>query len=237
MQVYGREAGGGKIIPRRRKIYLAAEYLSRRAQVPKSLKKNPKIVAQCQKYPIPYLYTLSRTIPYLYTLNRTIPYLYTLNRTIPCLNTLSRTIPYLNTLSRIIPYVNTLSRTIPYLNTLSRTIPYLNTLNRIIPYLNTLRKKNKFSPKPSSCRQPIRIEHEKPRQPIRIVYHSAETYFILIHGLGTLLGPGHESAAIAYLNTWRVPDPPDQLTLLLLRSLIILDLDPYLNTLPNNALS
>ena len=26
--------------------------------------------------------------------------------------------------------------------------------------------------------------------------------------MGTLLGPGHESAAIAYLNTWRVPNPP-----------------------------
>ncbi len=147
----------------------------------------PKTVAQCRKYPIPYLYTLSRTIPYLYTLNRTIPYLYTLNRTIPYLNTLNRTIPYLNTLNRIIPYVNTLSRTIPYLNTLTRTIPYLNTL-----------KKPKFSPKPNSCRQPIRIEHEKtlkPRQPIRIEYHSAETYPILIH-----------CRNIPYLNTW-VGDP------------------------------
>ena len=35
----------------------------------------PKTVAQCRKYPIPYLYTLSQTIPYLYKLNRTIPYL------------------------------------------------------------------------------------------------------------------------------------------------------------------
>ena len=92
--------------------------------------KKPKIVAQCRKYPIPYLYTLSRTTLYLYTLNRTIPYLYTLNRTIP----------YLNTLSRLIPYLNTLSRTIPYLNTLSRLIPYVKTLSRTIPYLNTLRK-------------------------------------------------------------------------------------------------
>ena len=138
-----------------------------RAEVPKNSKKNPKIVAQYRKYPIPYVYTLSRTIPYLYTLNRTIAYLYTL------------------------------SRTIPYLNTLSRTIPYLNTLSRTIPYLNTL-KKPKFSPKPNSCRQPIRIEHEKtlkPRQPIRIEYHSAETYPILIH-----------CRNIPYLNTW-VGDP------------------------------
>ena len=135
--------GGVKTI-RRRNNYPG------RAEVPKNSKKNPKIVAQYRKYPIPYVYTLSRTIPYLYTLNRTIAYLYTLSRTIPYLNTLSRTIPYLNTLSRTIPYLNTLSRTIHYLNTLTRTIPYLNTL-----------KKPKFSPKPNSCRQPIRIENPK----------------------------------------------------------------------------
>ena len=179
-----KQSGGGIIIPGGRGC-------------PKNRKKNPKIVAQCRKYPIPNLYTMNRTIPYLYTLNRTIPYLYTLSRTIPYLNTLiriipyvntmsrtipylytlnrtipylhtlSRTIHYLNTLIRIIPYVNTLSRTIPYLitliriipylYTLSRTIPYLNTLIRIIPYVDTLRK----NPKPNSCRQPIRIEHEK----------------------------------------------------------------------------
>ena len=139
--------GGVKIIRRRN------NYPGRARVDQNSKKKNlkvPKTVAQCRKYPIPYLYTLSRTIPYLYTLNRTVPYLYTLNRLIPYLNTLnriipyvntlSRTIPYLNTLNRIIPYVNTLSRTIPYLNTLNRTIPYLNTLSRTIPYLNTLRK-------------------------------------------------------------------------------------------------
>ena len=97
-----------------------------------------KTVAQCRKYPIRYLYTLSRNIPYLYTLSRTIAYLYTLNRTIPYLYTLNRTIPYLNTLSRTIPYLNTLSPNIPYVNTLSRTIPYVNTLNRTIPNLNTL---------------------------------------------------------------------------------------------------
>ena len=60
---------------------------------PKIRKKNlkvPKTVAQCRKYPILYLYTLSRTIPYLYTLNRTIPYLNTLSRTIPSLNTLRK---------------------------------------------------------------------------------------------------------------------------------------------------
>ena len=97
-----REKGGAIIIPGGRRW-------------PKIRKKNPKIVEQCRKYPIPYLYTLSRTRPYLHTLNRTIPYI----------KTLSRTIPYLKTLSRIIPYVNTLSRTIPYLNTLSRTHPIL----------------------------------------------------------------------------------------------------------------
>ena len=104
-----REAGGGKIIPRQRKNYPAAEYLSRAgAGGPKVRKKNLKLhqtVAQCRKHPIPYLYTLSQTIPYL--------------------DTLSRTIPYLNSLSRIVPYIKKLSRTIPYLNTLSWTQPIL----------------------------------------------------------------------------------------------------------------
>ena len=71
-------SGGGKSIPRRRKNYPAAEQLSRAgAGGPKIRKKLavPKTVAQCRKYPIPYLYTLCQTIPYLYTLNRTIPYL------------------------------------------------------------------------------------------------------------------------------------------------------------------
>ena len=41
--------------------------------------------------------------------------------------------------------------------------------------------------------------------------------------MGTLLGPGHHSAAIAYLNTWSVPNPPppDQLTLSLLMNTLI----------------
>ena len=84
-----REAGGGKIIPRQRKNYPAAEYLSRAgAGGPKVRNKNLKLhqtVAHCRKYPIPYLYTLSQTIPFLYTLNRTIPYLNTLSRTHPIL--------------------------------------------------------------------------------------------------------------------------------------------------------
>ena len=210
---------------RRRNIYPG------RARVDQKFEKNlkvPKTVAKCRYYPIPYLYTFSRTKPYLCTLNRTIPYLYTLNRTIPYLkalnrtipylntlsrtitylntlrrnkpyvNTLSRTIPYLNTLNRTIPYLNTLSRNIPYLNTLSRTIPYLNTLSRTIPYLNTLRKNPNLaqnqilvgSQSESSTKKTL-----KPRQPIRIEYHSAETYPILIH-----------CRNITYLNT-RVGDP------------------------------
>ena len=63
-----------------------------------------------------------------------------------------------------ISYLNTLSWTIPCLRTLSRAIPHLNILSRSIPYLNTMS--------------------------------------------GTFLGPGHDSAAIAYLSTWRVPSPP-----------------------------
>ena len=178
----------------------------------------PKTVAQCRKYPVPYLYTLSRTIPYLYTLNRTIPHLYTLNRTIP----------YLNTLNRIIPYVNTLSRTIPYLNTLSRTIPYLNTLSRTIPYLNTLGKNPNLAQNQILVGSQSESRTLKPRQPIRIEYHSAEktqTLSARVEDPSRLSAHAEPSRlAIAYLNTWRVlhppPPPPDQLTLLLLRYIL-----------------
>ena len=301
----GEKFSGGRKIFRWRKNYPAREKQSGGGIIipggrgcPKNRKKNPKIVAQCRKYPIPNLYTLNRTIPYLYTLNRTIPYLYTLSRTIPYLNTLiriipyvntmsrtipylytlnrtipylytlsrtihylntliriipyvntlsrtipylitliriipylytlsrtipylntlSRTIPYLNTLIRIIPYVNTMSRTIPYLYTLNRTIPYLYTLNRTLPYLNTLSRfipyvntlsrtipyLNTLRKNPNLAQNQILVGSQsesstkktlKPRQPIRIEYHTAETYPILIH-----------CPNIPYLNTW-VGDP------------------------------
>ena len=129
------------------------------------------------------------------------------------------TMPYLNTLSRTIPYPNTLSRTIPYLNTLSRTTPYLNTLNRFIPKPNTLRKNPNLtqnqifvgSQSESSTKKPWNLVSQSESSitaPKRTLsYYIAETYPIVIHGWGTLLAPGHESAAIAYLNTWRVPTP------------------------------
>ena len=91
-----------------------------------------------------------------------------------------------------------MSRTVPYLNTLNRTIHYLNTLSRTIPYLNTLRQnpnlaQNQFlvgSQSESSTKKTLKL-----RQPIRIKYHSAETYPILIH-----------CRNIPYLNT-SVGDP------------------------------
>ena len=65
----------------------------------------PKIVAQCQKRPIPYLYTMTRTIDYAYKLPNAIAYL---NTCIPYLNTC---ITFLNTLTRLsAPYPNTLNR-------------------------------------------------------------------------------------------------------------------------------
>ena len=59
------EVGGGKII-RRLKKYPAAEYLSRPGAGGQKKRKNfsrknltlPKTVAECRKYPIPYLNTL-----------------------------------------------------------------------------------------------------------------------------------------------------------------------------------
>ena len=92
---------------------------------------------------------------------------------------------------------------IPYLNTLrDHSISLFITKNTVllhyrnIPYLNTLK------PYPKSI---------------------DETYPILIHGRSTLLGSGHESAAIAYPNTWKVLNPPpqtDQFRLLILTTLL-----------------
>ena len=168
----GKLSRGGVKTIRRRNNYPG------RARVGQKFEKNRKIVSQCRKYPIPNLYTLNRITPYLYTLNRTIPSLYTL----------TRTTPYLNTLSRFLPYVNALSRTIPYLNTLSRTHPIL--IHQEKPNL----AQNQIlvgSQSESSMKKTL-----KSRQPIRIEYHSAESYPILIH-----------CRNIPSLKSW-VGDPP-----------------------------
>ena len=103
---------GGKII-RRPKNYAAAQKLSGglkilrrrnnypgRAQVGQKFEQNPKIVAQCRKYPIPYLITLRdhsislhitkntilihcRNYTLSYYIAETIPYLYTLTNPMP----------------------------------------------------------------------------------------------------------------------------------------------------------
>ena len=124
-----------------------------------------------------------------------------------------------------------MSRTIPYLSTWSRTIPHLNTLNRIIPYLNTKRKNSNLtqnqilvgSQSESSTKKTL-----KPRQPIRIEYHSAETYPILLHCrnipfFNTWVGdPSRSWARVGcyslsqYMEGPPPPHPFDQLTLLLL---------------------
>ena len=124
----------------------------------------PKYVAQCRKYPIPYLYTLSRTIPNLYRLSRIIPYLNTLNRTILCLNTL-------------------------------RKNP------------NLAQKQIHVGSNQNRARKTL-----KPRQPIRIEYHSAENTPELS---ARVEDPSR--LAIAYLNTWGSSTPlSDELKLLLL---------------------
>ena len=54
----------------------------------------------------------------------------------------------------------------------------------------------------------------------KLSHNIAETYPVFIYGRGTLLGPCHESAVIAYLNKWRVSHLSfDQLWHLLLISL------------------
>ena len=96
----------------------------------------PKIVAQCRKYPIPYLNTLNRTIPYAYTLPKAIAYL---NTCIPILIHwlgFRLSAPYLNT---CITYLNTLSRlSDPYLNTLPPILIHWVGFRLSAPYLNTL---------------------------------------------------------------------------------------------------
>ena len=90
---------------------------------------------------------------------------------------------------------------ISHLNTMT------NPLSKLYPILIQKEKPN-FTPKPNSCRQPIRIEHEKtlkPRQPIRIEYHSAEKNpNALGWGGRPFLVLGCSRLAIAYLNTLRV---------------------------------
>ena len=98
-----------------------------------------------------------------------------------------------------IPYPYTLPKN--YLNTLPKLYPILIPYYPI-PCLKTLPKLKAIL---IHCRN--------------YTLTIAETYPISIHGRRTLLGPGHDSAAIAYLNTWSFlhPHPSDQLRLLLLR--------------------
>ena len=111
----------------------------------------PKIVAQCRKRVIPYLYTLRRTLAY--ALPNAFAYL---NTCIPYLNTW---ITYPNTLTRLsVPYLNTC---IAYLNTLPRLQILIHALPMLkhwlgyrlsAPYLNTL-----------PTQQPIRVEYDVTR--------------------------------------------------------------------------
>ena len=106
----------------------------------------PKIVAQCQKHPVPYL---STCITYLNALTRlSDPYL---NKCITYLNTLSRlSAPYLNT---CITYLSTLSRlSVQYLNTLLTRQP----IRIENPRLSAANQNRVLG---HSSRQPIRIEH------------------------------------------------------------------------------
>ena len=108
----------------------------------------PKIVAQCPKRVIPYLYTLNRTIAYGYTLPNAIAYL---NTCIPYLNTC---ITYLNTLTRL---------SAPYLNTLpTRLVSQEHSRQPIRTeyYVTRVVSQSELSTeKTHQLRQPIRIEY------------------------------------------------------------------------------
>ena len=158
----------------------------------------PKVVAHCRKYPIPYLYTLSRTETYLYTL--------------------SPTIPYLNTLSRTIPYFNTLSLTIPYLNTLSRTHSASAQSRWIV---GSQSKWSTINPHTSSASQNWARETLQFFQPIRIEYYVTRVASQLESsntspessrfGWKSLLGSRLESARYSlsyYIGTSTHPPPP-----------------------------
>ena len=116
----------------------------------------PKIVAQCRKNVIPYLFTLKRTIAYAYILPNAIAYLNT------CIAYLNTCLTYLNTLTRL-------------------SAPYPNTLNRHDSYRQPIRIEH---PRTLGTRQPIRIKYYVTRvvsqsesssfgsrQPIRIGYY------------------------------------------------------------------
>ena len=128
-------------------------------------------------------------------------------------------IPYLNTLPAYLYTLTNLDTTLIHCRnyTLSKYVEKFTAEN--IANLNTLRKipivaQNRFFVNQSRARKTL-----KPRQPIRIEYHSAEKNpNALGSGMRPFSARRHESAAIAFLNTWRVfhPLPRDQLTLLLL---------------------
>ena len=117
--------------------------------------------------------------------------------------------------------------------------------NEPTPYPYAMPNTLGFSPKPMNCRQPIRIEHEKPshfvsqsesstKKPFNFVSQSepsitspdlsANQNRVIRHPRALGLGGGPFSAlgssrlAIIYLNTWAAPPPPpsDLLTTLLL---------------------
>ena len=115
---------------------------------------------------------------------------------------------------------------IPYLNT---SISYPNTLTRlsaVIHWTDTTRLGNTLGNESTSSLQPIRTlgneselgsQSESSRQPIRIEHYVTQ---VVTRDLSAPGGPfsalGSSRLAIAYLNTWGLPPPPDQLTLLLL---------------------
>ena len=108
----------------------------------------PKIVEQCRKYPILYLYTLELTVTYAYTLPNGIAHLDT------CIPILTHALTIL----------------IHWLG-FRLSAPYLKTLNRHDSSRQPLRIQH---PRTLGSRQPTWIEHPRAlasRQPIRIEYY------------------------------------------------------------------
>ena len=158
----------------------------------------PKIVAQCRKRVIPYLYTLRRAIAYAYTLQNANAYLNTCN-------------PYLNT---CVTYLNTLTRR----SALGSISSYIEPTRLVSPARSTRKpsvlgsQSESTITSPESSANQNRVLRHPSRQPIRSEHYVTRVEYYVTRELSApgnpFLAIGSSRLAIAYLNTWGPWTPP-----------------------------